>query len=99
MDGKVEVKIPTCTQRERKLRLRGKGMPKVGGKERGDHYITVKVKIPTNVSGKEKQLIEEIAKLHEEEEINKNGSSNSSTSKNEGGVLFCFYFAEILCKN
>ena len=42
--------------------------------------------VPTNVSGKEKQLIEEIAKLHEEEEINKNGSSNSSTSKKEGGV-------------
>ena len=63
VDGKLDVKIPTGTQPEQKLRLRGKGVPKLGTDTRGDAYITVKVKIPTSVSGKEKELIEELAGL------------------------------------
>lgn len=64
VDGKVDVKIPAGTQPEQKLRLRGKGSPKLGNPEsRGDAFITVKVKIPTEVSGKEKELIEQIQKL------------------------------------
>ena len=63
VDGKMDVKIPSGTQPEQKLRLRGKGVPKLGTDTRGDAFITVKVKIPTNVSGKEKELIEEIQNL------------------------------------
>lgn len=62
VDGKLDVKIPSGTQPEQKLRLRGKGAPKLGNADvRGDAFITVKVKIPSNVSGKEKELIEQIA--------------------------------------
>lgn len=51
LDGKVDVKIPSGTQPEQKLRLKGKGAPKLGNAEsRGDFFITVKVKIPTNVT-------------------------------------------------
>jgi molecular chaperone DnaJ len=63
VDGKMDVKIPVGTQPEQKIRLRGKGAPKLGSEVRGDAFITVKVKIPTNVSGKEKELIEQIAEL------------------------------------
>ena len=63
VDGKMDVKIPSGTQPEQKLRLRGKGVPKLGTDTRGDAYITVKVKIPTSVAGKEKELVEEIDKL------------------------------------
>ena len=63
VDGKTEVKIPAGTQPEQKLRLRGKGATKLGTDFRGDQYITVKVKIPTSVSGKEKELVESISKL------------------------------------
>jgi molecular chaperone DnaJ len=63
VDGKTEVKIPAGTQPEQKLRLRGKGATKLGTDFRGDQFITVKVKIPTNVGGKEKELIESISKL------------------------------------
>lgn len=63
LDGKIDVKIPQGTQPEQKLRLKGKGAPKLGNSEiRGDAYITVKVKIPTAVAGKEKELVEQIAK-------------------------------------
>jgi molecular chaperone DnaJ len=61
VDGEVEVKVPPGTQPDQKLRLRGKGVPRMGSDTRGDQYITVKVKIPTDVSGEEKKLIEKIA--------------------------------------
>lgn len=61
LDGDMDVKIPVGTQPEQKLRLKGKGIPKLGASDvRGDAYITVKVKIPTSVSGKEKELVEQI---------------------------------------
>eukprot|EP01036_Dinobryon_divergens_P025304 gene25304-33833_t len=63
VDGKTEVKIPAGTQPEQRLRLRGKGAPKLGTDFRGDAFITVKVKIPTSVSGKEKELVEQLAEL------------------------------------
>ena len=62
VDGKMEVKIPPGTQPEQKIRLRNKGAVKLGTEARGDAFVTVKVKIPQNVSGKEKELIEQIAK-------------------------------------
>lgn len=63
VDGKMDLKISPGTQPDQKLRLRGKGAPKIGTDVRGDAYITVKVKIPTNISGKEKELVEQIAEL------------------------------------
>jgi DnaJ-class molecular chaperone len=41
--------------------MRGKGAPVIGSDQRGDAFITVKVKIPTSVGGKEKELVEKIA--------------------------------------
>jgi molecular chaperone DnaJ len=63
VEGKMDVKVAPGTQPEQKLRIRGKGAPRLGTDVRGDAYITVKVKIPTSVSGKEKELIELIAEL------------------------------------
>ena len=63
VDGKMDVKIPPGVQPEQKIRLRGKGAPKIGSETRGDAFMTVKVKIPAGVSGKEKELIEQIAEL------------------------------------
>lgn len=60
VDGKVDLKIPQGTQPEQQLRLKGKGAPKLGSDQRGDAFITIKVKIPNNISGKEKELIEQI---------------------------------------
>ena len=68
VDGKLEVKIPVGTQPEQKIRIRSKGAPKLGSDIRGDHFLTVKVKIPQSVGGKEKELIEQIAGLSEEDQ-------------------------------
>lgn len=63
MDGLVKLKIKPETQNGTKVRLKGKGFP-VYKKEgqKGDLYVTFNIKIPTNLSEKEKELFRELAK-------------------------------------
>ncbi len=62
--GKVKLKVKPETQNGTKVKLKGKGFPvyKQEGKF-GDLYITYHIKIPTNLSEKEKSLFKELAKL------------------------------------
>jgi curved DNA-binding protein len=64
LNGKVKLKIAPGTQNGTKARLKGKGFPvyKQDG-EFGDFYITYQIKIPVNLSEKEKQLFAELSKL------------------------------------
>ncbi len=63
-DGKVKLKVKPETQNGAKVKLKGKGFPvyKRDG-QFGDLYITYQIKIPTNLTAKEKELFEELAKL------------------------------------
>jgi curved DNA-binding protein len=63
-DGKVKLTVKPGTQNGTKVKLKGKGFPiyKKEG-EFGDLYITYQVKIPTDLSEKEKELFTELAKL------------------------------------
>lgn len=63
LSGQVKVKIKPGTQNGTKIRLKGKGFPVY--KEEGnfgDLIVTFSVKIPTNLTEKQKQLFEELAK-------------------------------------
>jgi curved DNA-binding protein len=64
MGGKVKLKVKPETQNGTKVKLRGKGFPvyKQEGKF-GDLIVTYNVKIPTNLTEKEKSLFKELAKL------------------------------------
>ena len=64
LSGKVKLKIKPETQNDAKVKLRGKGFPiyKNEGKF-GDLYITYNIKMPTNLSKKEKDLFNELSKL------------------------------------
>ncbi|MBZ9778936.1 DnaJ domain-containing protein [Psychroflexus sp. CAK8W] len=63
-DGKVKLKITPETQSGTKVKLKGKGFP-VYKKENefGDLIVTYNVKLPTNLSEKEKQLISELQNI------------------------------------
>jgi curved DNA-binding protein len=63
-DGKVKLKIKPETQNGTKVKLKGKGFPiyKKEGKF-GDLFITYQIKIPTNLTEKEKTLFRELAKI------------------------------------
>ncbi len=62
-DGTLTVTLPPGTAPNKPLRLKGKGMKREGTDEKGDLYIKMSVQIPTNLSPREKQLFEELAKL------------------------------------
>ena len=54
--------IPKGTPADKRLRVRGKGLPHVSGHGRGDLYVDVNVDVPTSVSPEQKALIEELDK-------------------------------------
>jgi len=47
-DGPVRLKVPPGSQSGSKLRLRGKGVPAMKGKDRGDLYVVLLVQVPTD---------------------------------------------------
>ncbi|WP_291096956.1 MULTISPECIES: J domain-containing protein [unclassified Flavobacterium] len=63
-DGKVKLKVMPGTQNGTKVKLKGKGFPVYKKEDHfGDLYITYQIKIPTNLTEKEKELFAELAKL------------------------------------
>lgn len=59
LDGVVEYDIPEGTQAGSVFRLRGKGVPYIRGKGRGDEYVTIEVEIPKNLTAKQKNILRE----------------------------------------
>ena len=62
IDGKVKYNLPAGTQPETTFRLRGKGIPGLHGRGRGDQYVSVKVQIPTGLSSKQKEALRDFAR-------------------------------------
>lgn len=61
IDGKtLRLKIPPGTQCNAKFRLRGYGMPRMGGSDRGDAYARVFVSVPTKLTKKQKALLKDM---------------------------------------
>jgi molecular chaperone DnaJ len=63
VDGMVSLTIPPGTQTGQQLKLRGKGVPHLGGGGTGDHYVTIKVVTPTGLSDRGKELLRELDRL------------------------------------
>ncbi len=64
VDGDTELTIPPGTQPGTVLTLENQGVPRLGNPvSRGDHLITIEVKIPTKITAEERELLEELAKL------------------------------------
>ena len=61
-DGSETLDIPAGTQPGSKLRIKGRGMPRLRGKGNGDMNILVRVSISKDPSAKERELLEHIAK-------------------------------------
>ena len=60
LDGKVRYTVPEGTQSGTTFRLKGKGMPYVGYKTRGDLYVTAVVQTPTNLTSEQKELLRKL---------------------------------------
>lgn len=62
-ESSVKVTVPAGTQSGTSLRLSGKGMPRLGGKGRGNLFVIVEVRTPTGLTPRQRELLEEFAKL------------------------------------
>ena len=63
LDGKVKLKVKPETQQGTKVNLKGKGFPVYKNEGQfGDLQVTYAIKIPTNLTDKQKILFEELAK-------------------------------------
>jgi molecular chaperone DnaJ len=60
VDGPAELKIPAGTQSGRMLRLKGKGVPFLRERGRGDQLVHIIVTVPTHLSEKQKKLLREL---------------------------------------
>ncbi len=61
LDGKVKLKIPAGTQTGKVFRLKGKGVPHLHGGGRGDQHVRVSIETPTDLSAKQRELLEQFA--------------------------------------
>ena len=63
LDGKVVLKIPPGTQNGKAFRLKGKGVPYIDGKGRGDLLVKVGIMTPQHLDKNQRRLFEELAKV------------------------------------
>lgn len=61
--GKAELKIPAGAQTGRRMRLRGKGMPRLRGGPRGDMVVELFVETPRNLCERQKEILKEFCSL------------------------------------
>lgn len=61
LDGTEEIGVPPGTQPREVFRIRGKGVPRLQGRQRGDLLITVVVDVPTKLKGEQEALLRQLA--------------------------------------
>lgn len=62
IDEPLKIRIQPGTQPGTLIRLHGKGVPSVRGGGRGDQYVKINLSIPTHLSRRQKELLEELEK-------------------------------------
>lgn len=60
-DGPVRLKIPDCSQHDRKFRIKGRGLP-TGVTTRGDFYVRLVVTLPTDLTPEQRALWEKLSR-------------------------------------
>ena len=63
IDGRVKYVLPEGTQNGAAFRLKGKGVPSLHSKVRGDQFVHIMVEIPTNLNKKQKELLKQFDDL------------------------------------
>lgn len=73
LTGRASLKIPAATQSGTTFRLRGKGLPSLRGGHHGDQLVRVHVEVPQSLSGEQRKILEEFARV--------SGDASEPTSK------------------
>ncbi|MDP2681250.1 MAG: molecular chaperone DnaJ [Deltaproteobacteria bacterium] len=67
LEGSVKLKIPAGTQSGKVFRLKNKGIASLRTGQRGDQNVIIKVETPTRLTSRQKELMEEFARISGEE--------------------------------
>lgn len=59
LDGDVSLTVPAGTQPGTEFRLKGRGVPHLNGRGRGDHFVTVSVRVPKKLTREQRAALEE----------------------------------------
>jgi molecular chaperone DnaJ len=73
LDGEVELEFGPGTQPGEIRVLRGKGMPVLQGRGRGDHRVLVSVAVPAHLTDEQRRLLEEFARSEHERNYGSDG--------------------------
>lgn len=63
LDGEISMKIPPGTQSGKTFRLKGKGIVDLHAGRRGDQHVRVYVHVPTSVTDRQRELLEELSSI------------------------------------
>lgn len=63
LEGKVAVTVPEGTQSGRRMRLKAKGIQKLGGYGLGDQILTIHVETPTKLSAEQREIFKRLSEL------------------------------------
>jgi molecular chaperone DnaJ len=67
-ESKLKVRVPEGAQTGRTVRLKGKGMPSLRSRDRGDLVVELFVETPTGLSARQKELLAEFAQICDEKQ-------------------------------
>lgn len=81
--GHAQVKVPAGTPSGQALRLKRKGLPRLGDSTLGDLFVYVEVKVPKVLSATERELLVALRELRDQGGELKNGDSFTEPKVNE----------------
>jgi molecular chaperone DnaJ len=67
LEGQENLKVPAGTQTGTVFRLKGHGMPVLGGRGRGDLFVSVTVVTPTTLTREQRKLLEQLSQIEEKD--------------------------------
>jgi molecular chaperone DnaJ len=82
LDGTEDVKVPEGTQTGTTMRLRGKGLPDVNGRGKGDLFATVQVQTPKKLNKEQRQILEQLAKALPKEKFEPRPHAETQDERN-----------------
>lgn len=65
--GDEELEVPPGTAAGRVFTLRGKGVPRVDGRGRGDQHVVVTIRVPKKLSSEQKKAVQKLAEVLKDE--------------------------------
>jgi molecular chaperone DnaJ len=78
LNGQDDLSIPAGTQTGARFKIRGKGMPSVSGRGRGDLHVIARVAVPKKLTKEQKQLLEELGRTMKDEKVSLESSEDGS---------------------